>query len=49
MDRETMRRHLPSWPLTGALAALVLLLVAGFIYFGVYNIAADAPHTHVVY
>ena len=49
MDRETMRRHLPNWPFTGALAALLLLLVAGFIYFGIYNIAADVPHTRVVY
>lgn len=49
MDRETMRHHLPSWPFTGALAALLLLLAAGFIYFGVYNIAADAPHTSPVY
>lgn len=49
MDRETMRHHLPSWPFTGALVALLLLLVAGIINFGIYNIAADAPHTRVVY
>jgi mono/diheme cytochrome c family protein len=49
MDRETMRRHLPSWPFTGALAALLLILGAGFVYFGIYNIAADAPHTPIVY
>jgi mono/diheme cytochrome c family protein len=44
-----MRRHLPSWPFAGALAALVLLLVIGFIYLGVYNVAADVPHTRLVY
>jgi mono/diheme cytochrome c family protein len=49
MDRETMRRHLPSWPFTGALAALLLILASGFVYFGIYNIAADAPHTPMVY
>lgn len=49
MDRETMRRHLPSVPFVGVFAALVLILAAAFVYFGIYNIAADAPHTRVVY
>ncbi len=49
MDRETIRRHLPSWQFTGVLGALLLLVVAGFVYFGIYNIAADAPHTPPVY
>lgn len=49
MDRETMRRHLPSWQFVGALTGLVLLFAAMFVYFGVYNIAADAPHTTPVY
>jgi hypothetical protein len=49
MDRETMRRHLPSTPFVGVFAALVLILAAAFVYFGIYNIAADAPHTSVVH
>lgn len=49
MGRETMRRHLPSLPFVGVLAALLLILAAGFVYFDIYNIAADAPHTPAVY
>ncbi|WP_294098636.1 cytochrome c [Sphingomonas sp.] len=44
-----MRRHLPSWPFVGALTGLLLLFAAMFVYFGIYNIAADAPHTTPVY
>ena len=49
MERGKMRRHLPSWLFTGALAALLLSLGIGFINSGIYNIAADAPHTRIVY
>jgi len=44
-----VRRHLPS--LTFVLIAGVVLAAAAaaFIYFGVYNIGADAPHTRPVY
>ena len=49
MDRETMRRHLPSFPFVGVIAALLLLFAAAFVYFGFYNIAADAPHTPAVH
>jgi mono/diheme cytochrome c family protein len=49
MDRETMRRHLPSWPFVGVLAGLLLVVTAMFVWFGIYNIAADAPHTTPVY
>ncbi|HEX6742251.1 MAG TPA: cytochrome c, partial [Sphingomicrobium sp.] len=47
--KANLRRHLPS-----ATFALVLLLVlAGFagayIYVGAYNVAADAPHSTLVY
>jgi mono/diheme cytochrome c family protein len=42
-------KHLPS----SAFAVLVLLIIAGFtgifIYAGVYNIGADAPHSKFVY
>lgn len=40
-----MRRHLPSFAFAGALAAVLFLAAAGFVYFGGYNVAADAPHT----
>jgi mono/diheme cytochrome c family protein len=44
-----LRRHLPS----AAFVALILLIIAGFtgifIYAGVYNIGADAPHSRFVY
>lgn len=44
-----IRRHLPST----AFVLIVLLLLAGlagiFIYGGVYNIAADAPHSRLVF
>ncbi len=44
-----LRRHLPSL----SFVAISSLLIAGFgsvfIYLGVYNIGADAPHSKVVY
>ena len=44
-----LRRHLPSLAFV-AVAALVLAGVAGaFIYTGLYNIGADAPHSRFVY
>ena len=49
MDREKMRRHLPSLAFTGALAGVVVVGLAAFVYFGLYNIAADAPHSPPVY
>lgn len=42
---RTLRDHLPSIPFVVALATVVALGAAAFVYFGVYNIAADAPHT----
>ena len=50
-DRKSLdlRHHFPSWPFVG-LAGLVIGGLAGFfIYFGVYNIGADAPHTPPVH
>lgn len=44
-----LRYHLPSARFVGAILILGLALAAAFIYFGVYNIAADAPHTRPVY
>lgn len=49
MDRGAMKRHLPSLQFVGVLAILLGLLVAAFIYSGIYNIAADEPHTPMVY
>jgi mono/diheme cytochrome c family protein len=52
LDREKrldLQRHLPSLAFVG-LAGLAIGAVAGiFIYTGVYNIGADAPHTKPVY
>lgn len=47
--RLDLHRHLPS----ATFALLVLLVLAGFagvfIYMGLYNIGADAPHSKLVY
>ena len=44
-----LRRHLPS----AAFVLILLLILAGFagvfIYTGLYNVAADAPHSGIVY
>jgi mono/diheme cytochrome c family protein len=44
-----MRHHLPSGAFVAIGAAIVIVVLAVFIYFGFYNIAADAPHTRPVY
>jgi mono/diheme cytochrome c family protein len=49
MDRNDLRRHLPSLPFVAALAVIVLIGTAAFVYLGIYNIAADTPHTPAVY
>lgn len=52
MEREasgTLKRHLPSLSFVAVVAVLVSVCTAAFIYFGVYNIAADEPHTPAVY
>lgn len=43
------RRHLPSWSFIGVLAVVAGLGAVAFIYLGIYNIAADEPHTPAVY
>lgn len=45
----TLRRHLPSLPFIAVLSAIMAVGAAAFIYLGVYNIAADEPHTPAVY
>lgn len=49
MDHIGWKRHLPSLPFVGALAIILGLGAAAFIYLGIYNIAADEPHTPAVY
>ena len=44
-----LKGHLPSWPFVGLAGVLIGLLIAFFIYSGIYNIAADAPHTGPVH
>ncbi len=49
MDRAWLRHHLPSGAFVGILSAVVLIAAGLFVYFGMYDIAADAPHTRPVY
>ncbi len=49
MDRARLRHHLPSGAFVGILSSVILSTAGLFIYFGVYDIAADAPHTRPVY
>lgn len=49
MDQTDLKRHLPSLSFVAALAVVVVLGAVAFIYLGVYNIAADEPHTPAVY
>lgn len=49
MNQFDLKRHLPSLSFVAVLAILAALGAAVFIYSGVYDIAADKPHTSVVY
>ncbi|RYF11933.1 MAG: cytochrome c [Oxalobacteraceae bacterium] len=49
MNRTTWKQHLPSLSFVTALAVVLGLGAAAFIYLGIYNIAADVPHTPAVY
>jgi mono/diheme cytochrome c family protein len=49
MDRSFIKRHFPSLYFVGVLAVLLALVGAAFIYLGIYNIAADEPHTAMVF
>lgn len=44
-----IRRHLPSATFVAVAALLVAGLAGAFVYAGVYNIGADAPHSRFVY
>ena len=43
------RRHLPSTAFVLALLVVLAAFVGAFIYTGIYNIGADAPHSRLVY
>lgn len=49
MKRNDLTRHLPSLPFIAVFAIIIALGGAAFIYSGLYNIAADEPHTPAVY
>jgi len=49
MGKIDWRHHLPSATFLGASVATLVIATAAFLYFGIYNIAADAPHTRPVY
>jgi mono/diheme cytochrome c family protein len=49
LNRERLRRHLPSLTFVVGLAFCLILAAAGFVYSGAYDIAADAPHTRIVH
>lgn len=44
-----LRRHLPSLSFVAVLTTLVAIGAAVFIYLGVYDVAADQPHTRPVF
>jgi mono/diheme cytochrome c family protein len=44
-----VRRHLPSTAFVLVLLLVIAALAGIFIYVGVYNVGADAPHTNFVY
>jgi mono/diheme cytochrome c family protein len=44
-----LQRHLPSLTFVGLAGLVIGALVGVFIYAGVYNIGADAPHTKLVH
>lgn len=43
------RRHFPSWPFVGLAGMLIGVVTASFVYFGLYDIGADVPHTMPVH
>jgi mono/diheme cytochrome c family protein len=49
MDGPFFKRHLPSLSFLAIFAILVAMIAAVSIYLGLYNIAADEPHTPLVH
>jgi mono/diheme cytochrome c family protein len=48
-NRFDLRRHLPSATFTVIVLVVIAAFAGIFIYAGVYNIGADAPHSRLVY
>jgi len=46
---QDLKRHLPSLAFVGIAGAVIGVLAGAFIYAGIYDIGADAPHTKLVY
>ena len=44
-NNSVLRHHLPSWRFAGVCLALAAFAAAAFIFVGLYDIGADAPHT----
>ena len=44
-----VRRHLPSLPFVAVAAAFAAGLLGAFLYTGLYDVGADAPHSRFVY
>lgn len=49
MKRRSFHQHFPSFQFVLASIGVVVLASALFVWFGFYNIGADAPHTRPVY
>lgn len=49
MKRIDWRHHLPSLSFAGLSLGALIVATAIFLYFGFYNIAADAPHSRPVF
>lgn len=49
MMHSGLRYHLPSLRFVIAVIVAALVLLAAFVWLGVYNIGADAPHSRPVY
>jgi mono/diheme cytochrome c family protein len=48
-DTSGLRRHLPSATFVVVVLLVIAAFVGIFIYAGIYNVGADAPHSRVVY
>jgi mono/diheme cytochrome c family protein len=46
---SSLRQHLPSWGFVGVCLTLAAVVIAAFIFVGLYDIGADAPHTPPVH
>lgn len=49
MNKDTLRRHVPSMTFLMVTIAISLSVAAAVIFSGAYNVAADEPHTAAVF